>query len=47
MCEIVIVVTRVKHQVLFIRVADILNGRLEVKIYDEIIVTFECIIKIT
>ena len=36
-----------KSRVLYVRVASILNGRSDVKIYDEIKVTYECIIKIT
>ena len=41
------VATRVKHQVLYVRVARILNVRSDVKIYDEIKVTYECVIIIT
>ena len=40
------VAIRVKHQVLYVRSISILNGRSNVKIYDEIKVTYECVIKI-
>ena len=41
------VAIRVNHQVLYVRSTSILNGRSDVKIYDEIRVTYECVIKIT
>ena len=45
--DITSVDARVKQQVLNVRVTGILNGRLDIKIYNEIRVTYECVIKIT
>ena len=45
--DIIGVATRVKHQVLYVRVTSISNGRSDVKIDDEIKVIYECAIKIT
>ena len=46
-CDIIIVAKRVKHQVLYVLVTSILNGRSDVKIYDEIKATYECANRIT
>ena len=45
--NIVDVATRVKHQVSYVRVTSIPNDRLDIKIDDEIRVTYDCVIKMT
>ena len=45
--DIVCVASIAKHQLLYVRVTSILNDRSDVKIDDEIRVTYKCVIKIT
>ena len=44
---IVGVATRVNHQILYVRAASISNGKSDIKIDDEIRVTYDSVIKIT
>ena len=41
------VITKIKHQVCYVKIIDIVNSRDDIKIGEEIRVTYDCIIKIT
>ena len=41
------IITKIKHQVCYIKIIDIVNSRDDIKIGGEIKVTYDCIIKIT
>ena len=41
------IITKIKHQVCYVKIIDIVNSRDDIKIGEEIRVTYDCIIKIT
>ena len=41
------IITKIKHQVCYVKIINIVNSRDDIKIGEEIRVTYDCIIKIT